>query len=125
VRREGSPPCSRQQIGHQNGHEKAGGPKKKTTTITHTYWLCGFLKIGMLGKLRVLLSFFHGSKLRFARSTLERKARHRSLSLSLSLSSLLLSPDLNHNKATSREMPEGLEKPLQPLVDGSRMENHG
>jgi len=77
----------------------------------------------MLGKLRVLLSFFHRSKLRFASSTLERKARHRSLSLSLS--SLLLSPDLNHNKATSREMPKGLEKPLQPLFDGSRMENHG
>jgi hypothetical protein len=62
---------------------KQEGKKTTTTTITHTYWLCGFLKIGMLGKLRVLLSFFHGSKLRFASSTLERKARHRSLSLSL------------------------------------------
>jgi hypothetical protein len=74
----------------------------------------------MLGKLRVLLSFFHGSKLRFASSTLERKARHRSLSLSLSLSSLLLSPDLSHNKAMSRECRKAWKNPssLSSLARG-------
>jgi hypothetical protein len=82
---------------------KQEGKKNKTTTIKHTYWLGGFLKIGMLGKLRVLLSFFHGSKLRFASSTLERKARHRSLPLS----SLLLSPDLN----TTKQRLENAERP--------------
>jgi hypothetical protein len=90
---------------------KQEGKKNKTTTITitHTYWLGGFFKIGMLGKLRVLLSFFHGSKLRFASSTLERKARHRSLSLSRRCSSPLT--DLNHNKATSRECRKAWKNP--------------